>query len=116
MEENLVLNNYLRDTAILKETLEQLEKDFFQSGIDQEFQSMAVLSFEKMCCSLSERLKLLNEKNGSQLQNLLYRIDISPKQISQYTKSHPQKDYELLLAELMLKRELQKVVLRKNYS
>lgn len=50
------------------------------------------------------------------LKILLYRIDITELQIKQATLKEPQTPLQQLLAELMIKRILQKVVLKDMYS
>lgn len=53
---------------------------------------------------------------GNDLKNLLYRIDITELQIKQASQQDPQTPLQKLLAELMIKRILQKVVLKELYS
>lgn len=57
------------------------------------------------------RLELSNA-----LKVLLYRIDITEIQIKQATQKTPEIPLQKLLAELMIKRILQKVVLKELYS
>ncbi|MES2565431.1 MAG: hypothetical protein V4565_01110 [Bacteroidota bacterium] len=53
---------------------------------------------------------------GNALKNLLYRIDINELQIKQAQIKDPSLSLQQLLAELMIKRILQKVVLKELYS
>ena len=71
-------------------TLEELEQAFYQSVVKLE---------------MSHALK-----------NLLYRIDLTELQIKQAALKNPEKALQWLLAELMIKRILQKVVLKNLYS
>ncbi len=107
---------YLHDTALLNEALMQLEKDFTQSGISPALNLPDPFSFELLCVELGKAIREISNRNWSELQNLLYRIDISELLITNYTKVYPEKEYDVLLAELLLKRELQKVLLRKQFS
>lgn len=50
------------------------------------------------------------------LKNLLYRIDITELQIAQASQKCPETAIQKVLAELMIKRILQKVVLKELYS
>ncbi len=76
--------------VIESNNLEQLKNDFFNS----------ILKLE-----MSNALKIL-----------LYRIDITELQIKHATQKEPQIPLQEILAELMIKRILQKVVLKELYS
>lgn len=53
---------------------------------------------------------------GNSLKNLLYRIDLTELQIKQASQKAPETPLQQMLAELMIKRILQKVVLKEMYS
>lgn len=59
---------------------------------------------------------ILKLEMGNALKNLLYRIDITELQIKQASQKDPGTPLQRLLAELMIKRILQKVVLKELYS
>jgi hypothetical protein len=46
----------------------------------------------------------------------LYRIDVTELQIKKEATSHPEKNFQQILAELIVKRILQKVILKQQYS
>jgi hypothetical protein len=48
--------------------------------------------------------------------NLLYRVDISEAQLKRYLTESPAEDTLVTIAELIIKRVLQKVVIRKYYK
>jgi hypothetical protein len=54
------------------------------------------------------------QSGATAMFNLLYRVDVSEKQLKEGMPT-PGID-PILVAELVIKRELQKVVLRKQYS
>ncbi len=57
------------------------------------------------------------EKNGANgLMNLLYRIDISETQINNAVRLNEDKGLQEVMAELIIKRILQKVILKEKYS
>jgi len=84
----------------LIETTFQLEKYFLNIGVNFDIQ---------------KPVNTLNEQDPKRILNLLYRIDLpeekvqSEMQISSLTFSE-------LLAELIVKRELQKVIMKNYYS
>jgi hypothetical protein len=50
------------------------------------------------------------------LQQLLYRIDISEKRAMEALRGEPGRTPPQMLTELIIKRELQKVVIRRMYK
>jgi hypothetical protein len=92
--------------------LQQLKKDFQNSGIDVAFIDEFIQDYEFIHSSISHRLNHLLKNGTFKLNELLYRIDISEIQISNLSRKKPQLTFEDLLAELIMKRILQKVVIK----
>jgi len=94
----------------------QLVKDFEQSNFSSEF----VAALEPDYYSIHEKIAselLRNEKNADfNLMNLLYRIDISEAQLKRYLNENKTDNYYVVIAELIIKRVLQKVVIRQYYK
>ena len=59
---------------------------------------------------------ILKLELGNSLKNLLYRIDITELQIKTAASKNPEMPLQMLLSELIIKRILQKVVLKELYS
>ena len=60
---------------------------------------------------------MISEKrDSSSMQNLLYRIDVTELQIKKEAVNHPEKNFQQILSELIIKRILQKVILKEKYS
>ena len=59
---------------------------------------------------------VLQLENVHALKNLLYRIDITELQIKQGTQQNPRLPLQQVIAQLMIKRILQKVILKELYS
>ncbi len=59
---------------------------------------------------------ILKLEVGNSLKNLLYRIDITELQIRQASQKNTETTLQNILAELMIKRILQKVILKQMYS
>lgn len=94
----------------------QLIKDFEQSNFPSGF----VATLEPDYSSIHEKIAselLSNEKNADfNLMNLLYRIDISEAQLKRYLNENITDNYYTVIAELIIKRVLQKVVIRQYYK
>lgn len=95
---------------------QQLKKDFDHSSVDSAFISELPSAFEDLKKALLVGMAPLFQSSASSLQNLLYRIDIGELQIRQYRLHHPGLSFEEVIAELLIKRILQKIILRKKFS
>ena len=89
----------------------QLNKDLASAAIPLKFLLTVKYGFVEMREKLSRELEKLSMQ---QVFNFLYRVDISEQQLM---RGMPTPGLDLdLFSELIIKRELQKVVLRKLYS
>lgn len=94
----------------------QLKKDFDGAGLASGFCEHLPAEWTTLKAVVAQQLAKADKAGGRELQGLLYRIDISEEQIKRYGKSNPALDFMELLSELVIKRILQKVVIRKNLS
>lgn len=113
--EELSVNDWLVKENIFSLFKTQLQKDFNSSGINADFNE-APQEFNQLKQTIIYTLNPLLRSGSSLIYILLYRIDLSEKQQTDYTRHHPELKYEEVLAELIIKRVLQKVILKKNFS
>lgn len=106
------LSHLLSDTKLLSEVIAQLEKDLGESQSDLE--SLQYSDIEDLIEAIADILWELYSRSQQSLFNLLYRIDL-PESKVQETVNSEGFDWNAL-AKLILKRELQKVVMRRHYS
>lgn len=114
--EELDLNTYLFKQDLFELFKFQLSKDFESAGIDITFTQKLPQQLEALKNIICVQLLELSKKQAHLLPILLYRIDISEAQIKKYSKKAPELTYETLLAELIIKRILQKIILKKTFS
>jgi len=102
---NLKPNLYL-------EVCRQIEKDFTLSGIliDWSVDIQPKDMWSEVLSKLNDLLK--NEPEA--LRNLLYRVDLDEKSISDALLENKQKDFLSELAKQLIAREIQKVLNRLN--
>ena len=114
MQNISTLKNQLNIKDLFNAFKTQLAKDFDQSNFPSDF----VETLEPDYVSILERIASELEGNGgeSDLVRLLYRIDISELQLKKYFNRHKTEKYLNVIAELIIKRVLQKVVLKQFYS
>jgi len=105
------LTRLLESKDILRLLILQIRKDFETAGVPIKLLLSKKYRFDELIEALVD---CLSSKSSSQLSNLLYRVDVSEKQLQE---AMPTPGLDLrLFSEVIIKRELQKVVLRRIYS
>lgn len=109
------------NTHFLKQNLfelfkEQLIKDFESSGISVDFAVNLPADFNALKSLITQQIQYLEQYQSNRIPILLYRIDITEAQIKKYSHLQPELSYQALLSELIIKRILQKIILKKTYS
>lgn len=89
-------------------------KDFELAGVLDYLPNLASSNLKQLHDEFFNAVLKLEMSNA--LKNLLYRIDITELQIKQASQKKPEIALQRILAELMIKRILQKVVLKELYS
>ena len=98
----------------LIETTFQLEKDFLNIGVNFDIEK-PVQDYGKLLNFASKLVNTLNEQDPKRILNLLYRIDLAEEKVQSEMQISPL-TFSELLAELIVKRELQKVIMKNYYS
>lgn len=113
--EELDVNSYLLKENLFDLFKAQLKKDFEGAGMNGGFADELPPEFNTIKEILIDELAPLLKLNSSLIPGLLYRIDISEMQLQQQQKQSTAR-FEEVLSELIIKRILQKVILRKRFS
>ncbi len=108
------VNNSIQNNNFLNETVSQLKKDFLMVGVNFDIEKPAS-SFNKLFIFTYNLINALNEREPKRLLNLLYRVDLSEEQVKEEMQSSELSFIELL-SEMIVKRELYKVIIRKKIS
>lgn len=109
------INNHLSDQNLFGLFSLQLKKDFEGAGLSTAFMDGLPAGFCDLSEVIAEELGKILGNNPSALPGLLYRVDISEGQLKKYA-SDQHIPFEVQLAELVIKRILQKIILRKTFS
>lgn len=104
---------HFTDKDLLEDTLNQIEKDFGQIELQLRDVELGDDYFYRLCKDLSYTVDALLDKAPDRLFSLMYRIDLPENRISKLLGSN---EPAMAIAEMILKRELQKVVIRRKYS
>ena len=94
----------------------QLVKDFEMSDVLNHLDPITDFNYESIHHHIAKALKTIDAKYFSRYQHLLYRIDISEKQLNAELKAQPEGEHYSILADLIIKRILQKIILKIQYS
>ena len=108
------VNDSIEENFFLNETVEQLEKDFLMVGVNFDVPK-PVLSYSSLFNFTLHLVDALNEKDSQKILNLLYRIDLS-EEIVKDEMQQTDLSFTKMISEMIVKRELYKVIIRKKFS
>lgn len=109
------IKNQLSSNELFEAFKKQLKKEFEQNNFPADFVDSLEPQYDSILTILAQVLQRSETKADSNLIQLLYRIDISEAQVKKYLQANTHENYFLVLAEVILKRVLQKVVLKHYY-
>lgn len=107
---------YRHDIAIIRETAEQIAKDLSIADFKFIFSGDAFRVFDELKEQLEPVIIRLFEKDSKAFQALIYRIDINESDYKIALSKAGTNDFKATLTELIIRREFQKVLIRKFFS
>lgn len=116
MNDQLQIAQHLASRELFELFKQQLKKDFSECGCESDFIDSLPSDFNEIKSILSSEIKQNEKRSTFNLQQLLYRIDINEKRLSKELKTQAKEDYLMVISELIIKRILQKIVIKKYYS
>ena len=114
--EILDLAPYKLQADIIQQTIRQIIKDFSMFGMEIYFTGNVALAYEEVYRQLSGFIETLIMHDSHKLLALLYQIDLNDETISKAEDENPDFTRHELIAELIVFRELRKVVYRNYYK
>lgn len=94
----------------------QLVRDFQQSNFPVDFVKDLEPDYTTILARIESELQRSEQRADFNIMHLLYRIDISEAQLKKYLSADKNKSYFPVIAELIIKRVLQKVVVKQFYK
>lgn len=94
----------------------QLAKDFEQSNFPSAFAADLEPDYRGIVEKIAHEIQLNEKRTDFNVIQILYRIDISETQLKKYLTKYENDSYYNVLAELIIKRVLQKVVTKQHYK
>lgn len=120
--ENLPLSQqdfdrYERSVTLLQEVVAQINKDFRLQGFDVGFSGEGETAYRELSDQLAPVIEYMLEHQTDTFWNLIYGIDLNENKVKQILFGKAEVENAIgQLTDLILKRELQKVVIRHYYS
>ena len=105
-----------RREEIIRLVVNQIVKDFGSFNIDLNISSQSGDLYSSLQNKLEIEVARIIEEDNTVFKGLLYRIDISEKEIAQYHREMPQNTFHTIISQLILHRELKKVLYREYYK
>lgn len=108
------VETYKNQPEIIRQTLQQVQKDFGMFGFEVLFSGNAEADYKEMLVQLSDYVAVFMENDCHQFTALLYHIDVGEGKIEQALEQNSEQSMADVIAELVMHRELKKVLTR-NY-
>jgi hypothetical protein len=116
MHDLAIIKNQLSSNDLFNAFKIQLARDFQQSNCTADFINTLEPDYNRILETLSSELQRNEKKTDFNLMTLLYRVDISEGQLKKYLDNNKGESYFNTIAELIIKRVLQKVVIKRLYK
>ncbi len=110
------LSQYFNKLDLIKDTAEQIIKDFDMFGLEIRFSGNAYNAYEELFQQIEPHIKKLIDSTPSKFMGILYRIDVSDEQVKKALKENGSEPFSEIITDLIIRRELQKVVIRQHYK
>ncbi len=101
---------------IIQDLLSQIQKDFGMFGEQLYFDIKAGQSYQSLYIQLEQFLSINYGQQTEKLYPVLYRIDILEKDIKKAINDESKSGFFGAIAELIILKELQKVIIRWHYK
>lgn len=110
------IKNQLSSKSLFDAFKNQLVKDFEQSNFSADFVAALEPNYNSIHEKIALELQHNEKRTGVNIMQLLNRIDISEAQLKRYLDEYKNKNHFNVYAELIIKRVLQKVVIKQHYK
>lgn len=113
---NTNVANLLNRDDIIRETVEQIMKDFRMFGIVINFSGNTDNAYPELHAQLINQVADLMEKDYGKLLSLLYQVDITEKEIIRTEAEMPHYNHVQAVSHYIIVRELKKVLTRHYFK
>ena len=110
------LSPYYSRIDLLEKVVEQIKKDFNWFSLEISFTGLSESPYQELYGQILPLIEELLNDNYPKLMAMLYRIDLDEQLINKKLKENNYSDTDEVITDLIIKRELQKVIIRECYS
>lgn len=108
--------NFLNKADIIRETADQIMKDFGMFGIEITFSGKVENAYMELHEQLINQISVYLDKDYSRLMAVLYQVDITEREIAKAALELPHYNDLEVLAHQVIFRDLKKVLFRRYYK
>ncbi len=116
MIEPFEIEPYKSDEMVIRQTVEQVKKDFQMFGLDIDFPLNFNMIYHDLFKHVCAHMESLLAVNIQKMSALLYQVDIDEHEILKAWEEHPEFTKAEVITELLIYRELKKVLFRNYYK
>ncbi|TRX64593.1 hypothetical protein [Carboxylicivirga sp. M1479] len=113
-------SNALREACgrdeLIRKAAAQIIKDFAEFGFEVSFSGNVEGFYDEVFKQMKVHIVQIMGEHYSQFLNFLYRIDVTEGQVSVYQSEMGDASYEDALTELIIHREMKKVMIREYFK
>lgn len=116
---NLQNNNiefFLNKADIVRDTADQIMKDFGMFGIEITFSGNVENAYNELHEQLINQISVYLDRDYSRLMSVLYQVDITEREIAKAHQELPHYNDLEILAHQVIFRDLKKVLFRRYYK
>ncbi|SHF83231.1 hypothetical protein SAMN05444274_11045 [Mariniphaga anaerophila] len=110
------VSQYLDRAEIVRETAEQIMKDFGMFGVEINFSGDVANAYNELHLQLIEQVTELIRYNYDKLLSVLYQVDITEREIAKAETDLPHYNHVEIIAHQVIARELKKVLWRRYFK
>lgn len=101
---------------LIRKTAAQIIKDFAEFGLEVSFSGDVHNFYEELFGQMKPHIQSVLSEHYTRFLNFLYRIDVTEKQVAHYQREMNDASYEDALTELIIHREMKKVMIREYFK
>ncbi|WP_289053097.1 hypothetical protein [Carboxylicivirga marina] len=101
---------------LIRKAAAQIIKDFAEFGFEVSFSGDVDGFYDEVFKQMKVHIMDIMGEHYSQFLNFLYRIDVTETQVAVYQREMGEVSYEDALTELIIHREMKKVMIREYFK
>lgn len=113
---NTNVSAFLDRAEIVRETANQIIKDFGMFGVEITFSGDTLNAYDELHKQLIDQISVLVVNNYDLLLSVLYQVDITNREIVKAEQELPHYSHIEIIAHQVIVRDLKKVLFRKYFK